>query len=113
MDVADTNQQTQTKDRIHEIYLALARVKAHMVTWVTGDPYNDGYYIFMDFRRAMLELFELSRRYELSDELSTKMRKWSLKKFKTTKPDERDVWDAVDLYTELIDELVKLGKLDV
>jgi hypothetical protein len=41
------------------------------------------------------------------------MQKWTMKHFKTSKPEPTDVWQAVDLYSDLVDELIKLGKLEV
>lgn len=113
MDVADTNLPTTTKDRIHIIYMGLARATAHLQAWTTGNTYEDGFYIFMDFRKGLLELYELSKRYELNEEIKSKMQKWIKKEFKTMTPEKNDVWEALELYSELVDALINLGKLDV
>lgn len=113
MDVADTNLPTTTKDRIQMIYMGLARVTAYLQAWATGNSYEDGYFIFMDFRKGLLELYELSKRYELSDGMKSKMKIWIKKEFKAATPDKKDIWEALEIYSELIDELINLGKLDV
>ena len=113
MDIPDPKLPTITKQRIHELYMGLSRITAYLQAWVTGNSFDDGYFIFMDFRKGFLELYELSKRYELNPTLKKEIEKWIEQEFETSAPQKKDVWNALALYSKLIDELVNRGKLEV
>jgi len=105
--------QTTNKDRILQLYLELNEISSIMLNQIKSCAPGNIFFTFVEFRQRMFELFSASHRYKNFDRtIKNRYYKWA-RVNTTQKPSNKFIFQSIDLYNDIIDELIRIEVLEL